>query len=467
VNSEDINKLSVDAVNSAIESVKEYVSTINKRHVFPTKAALDNLSSFDEALPQMSSDANAVIQQLHQFAAPATVATTGGRYFGLVVGGSTPAAMGAAMLTSAWDQVAILEAASPASIYLERIAAKWVLELLALPANSSVGFTTGTSVGNMICLAAARNAQYEKLGVNFDEVGMVSAPPLTIIVSEQAHVTVFKALGLLGFGKNQIIKIPCDKEGRIIPDALPDLGKDSIVCLQAGNVNSGASDYFEQIIAPARAAGAWVHVDGAFGLWACASSRKKQLLTGVEHADSWATDGHKWLNTPYDCGMAICRHPQAVHNVMTTVAPYLTEDNEAPPKDMVPEFSRRARGVEVWAAIKEMGSEGVADLVDRCCFYAGELSKGLKEIGYTILNDVQLNQVVATIGNAEQLQKILSLVQAEGECWFGATFWQGQHAFRLSVSSWATTDKDIKRALESIQKATSVVMAEVVENQPE
>lgn len=460
MNSEDIKKRSVDAVKSATECAYEYVSTINARPVFPTQTELDNLSNFDEGLPQLSSDASAVIRQLHQFAAPATVATTGGRYFGLVVGGSTPAAMGAAMLNAAWDQVAILEAASPAAIYMERVAAKWVLELLALPAGSSVGFTTGTSVGNLVCLAAARNAQYEKLGVNLDEVGMAGAPPLTVIVSEQAHVTVYKALGLLGFGKNQIKKIPCDKEGRILPGTLPHISKDSIVCLQAGNVNSGASDYFEKIIPQAKAAGAWVHVDGAFGLWASASAHKKHLLAGVEHADSWATDGHKWLNTPYDCGMAICRNPQAVHNVMTTIAPYLTEDTEMPPKDMVPEFSRRARGVEVWAAIKEMGSKGVADLIDRCCLHAGTLSKGLKEMGYTILNDVQLNQVVATIGNAEQLHEILSLIQEDGECWFGSTFWQGQHAIRLSVSSWATIDEDIKRTLKAIQKATNKVISE-------
>ncbi|MES9902086.1 MAG: pyridoxal-dependent decarboxylase [Sedimenticola sp.] len=459
MNSEDVKKRTMDAVNSATECVNNYVNTIYERHVFPAETALDSLSNFDEGLPQLSSNASTVIRQLHQFAAPATVATTGGRYFGLVVGGVTPASMGAAMLNAAWDQIAILEAASPAAIYLERIAAKWVLELLALPADSSVGFTTGTSVGNLVCLAAARNAQYEKLGVHLDEVGLAGAPPLRVIVSEQAHVTVYKALGLLGFGKNQIIKILCDKEGRILPDALPHIGKDTIICLQTGNVNSGASDYFEQIIPQANAAGAWVHVDGAFGLWASASAHKKHLLVGVEHADSWATDGHKWLNTPYDCGMAICRNPQAVHNVMTTIAPYLTEDTEMPPKDMVPEFSRRARGIEVWAAIKEMGSSGVADLIDRCCLHAEKLSKGLKEIGYTILNEVQLNQVVATIGNAEQLQEILSLVQEDGECWFGSTYWQEQYAIRLSVSSWATTDEDIKRTLNAIEKATNKIIS--------
>ena len=263
---------------------------------------------------------------------------------------------------------------------------------------------------------------------------------------------------MLGFGKNQITKLPCDKEGRINPDSFPSIGKDTIVCLQAGNVNSGASDSFAEIIPHVKAADAWVHIDGAFGLWASASQVKRHLVAGVEGADSWAVDGHKWLNTPYDCGLAICKDAQNVHNVMTTVAPYLAENTGVPPKDMVPEFSRRARGVEVWAAIKEMGRDGVEDLVDRCCIHAEKLSKGLIDIGYVILNDVQLNQVVATIGTAEEIQDILKLIQEGGECWFGATFWQGRHAIRLSVSSWATTDEDIERTLNAIKSATNEVI---------
>ena len=459
---EDIKKLSINAVNLASEYAKEYVTTIHSRHVFPTQKELDDLSNFNEQLPQGSSDANAVIHQLHKYASPATVATTGGRYFGLVVGGSTPAAMGASILNAAWDQIATLESSSPAAIYLERIAAKWVLELLSLPSESSVGFTTGTSVANLVCLAAARNAQYKKIGIDISKVGMAGVPPLNVVLSEQAHVTVHKALGLLGFGKNQITILPCDKEGRIIANLLPNIGNSTIICLQAGNVNSGGSDPFEEIIPRAKASGAWVHIDGAFGLWASASESKKHLNAGAKGADSWAVDGHKWLNTPYDCGLAICKHPQDVHNVMTTVAPYLTEDAAVPPKDMVPEFSRRARGVEIWAAIKEMGRDGVEDLIDRCCMHAEQLSKGLVDIGYVILNDVQLNQVVATIGTAEQLQDILKLVQSEGDCWFGSTFWQNHHAIRLSVSSWATTDEDIERTLSAIKTATNEVLSKEV-----
>lgn len=459
MNPDDIKKLSADAVSIATECAKEYVSGIHSRRVFPNETSINNLSKFEEALPLSTSDASEVIRQLHEYAAPATVATTGGRYFGLVVGGATPAAMGASMLNAAWDQVAIMESATPAAVYLERLAANWVLQLLTLPAESSVGFTTGSSVANLVCLAAARNTQYEKLGIDIAEVGIAGAPALKVYLSEQAHVTVYKALHLLGFGKSQIIKLTCDAEGRILPKLLPDMGKDSILCLQAGNVNSGASDPFERIIPQVKSTGTWVHVDGAFGLWAAASMNKKHLVVGVQQADSWAVDGHKWLNTPYDCGLAICRHPRAVHKVMTTVAPYLTNSSYIPPKDMVPEFSRRARGVEVWAAIREMGSEGIEDLIDRCCRHARRLATGLKAIGFEILNDVQLNQVVATIGTDLQLQEILASVQENGECWFGATYWRDRQAIRLSVSSWATTDEDIERSLMSIEQSTREILS--------
>jgi len=278
-------------------------------------------------------------------------------------------------------------------------------------------------------------------------------------LSEQAHVTVHKALKLLGFGKNQLIEVPCDKQGRVIADAMPETGEDTIVCLQAGNVNSGASDPFSDIIPRVRDNGGWVHVDGAFGLWAAVSTEKSAQVSGVQLADSWAVDAHKWLNTPYDCGIAICCAPDSVHEVMTTVAPYLTSSNNVPPKDMVPEFSRRARGVEVLAAIKEMGQEGIEDLIDRCCKHAEHLASGLQGMGYEILNEVALNQVVATTGTPEELQEIVTLIQSEGECWFGSTTWQGRHAFRLSVSSWATTESDIERALAAIRRATSQVMA--------
>lgn len=449
---------SLQAVARAAAHGLTYVHGIGQRRVSPSPSAVAALSAFEEPVPEFGMEPVDVIDMLDALASPATTATTGGRFFGLVVGGSVPSSMGAAVLAATWDQVAILEATAPSAVTLERIAAKWVLDLLGLPARSSVGFTTGSSVANLTCLAAARNAQYLKLGVSLPEVGLASAPPLRIVVSEQSHITLHKALGLLGFGERQITRVPCDAEGRMRADALPQLGVNTVLCLQAGNVNSGASDPFDEIIPRAKAADAWVHVDGAFGLWAAASPAKQRQVKGVELADSWAVDAHKWLNTPYDCGLAICCDPQAVHAVMTTQAPYLVSGQHASPKDMVPEFSRRARGVEVWAAIKEMGRDGIAALIDRCCDHSQRLADGLRLIGYDVLNDVVLNQVVASIGTPEQLSRIVACVQAEGECWFGSTVWQGRHALRLSVASWATTTEDIERTLAAIHRATSAVM---------
>ena len=445
----------------AADYAEEYVENIRERRVSPSKQELDGLQHFDDVLPEDGNSAENIITALHEYGSPATVASTGGRYFGLVVGGSTPASMGASVLTTAWDQVAVLESSAPSAIYLERIAAGWLLELLGLQKESSVGFTTGTSVANMVCLAAARNELYRKQGIDLALHGLSGSPPLRIIVSEQAHVTVFKALSLLGIGTSQIVKAPCDKQGRIMADTFPNVDENTIVCLQAGNVNSGGSDPFEEIIPLAKAKGAWVHVDGAFGLWVAVSPNKKHLIKGVELADSWAVDAHKWLNTPYDCGVAICSNAQAVHQVMTTQAPYLTTDLLVPPKDMVPEFSRRARGVEVWAAIQEMGRSGIADLIDRCCAHAQSLSKGLNDLGYDILNDVVMNQVVATIGSDQNIDDILRMVQEEGVCWFGKTVWNGKAAIRLSVASWVTNKDDIVKTLESIKRATNSVMSEV------
>ncbi|MCO1332781.1 aminotransferase class V-fold PLP-dependent enzyme [Microbulbifer sp. OS29] len=452
------NSVSMNALSLAARYAEEYVADIRDRRVSPSRVDLDQLKQFNAELSQAGQSAEDVIDSLHHYGSPATVASTGGRYFGLVVGGATPASMGAAVLNAAWDQVAVLEASAPSAIHLERIAANWVLELLALPLKSSVGFTTGSSMANMVCLAAARNSQYQKLGINLAETGLSGAPALRIIVSEQSHVTVYKALSILGIGTQQLVKAPCDDQGRVRADRFPTIDETTIICLQAGNVNSGSFDPYEEIIPLARAVGAWVHVDGAFGLWAAASPAKFSLTCGVQQADSWAVDAHKWLNTPYDCGLAICRDGHAVHTVMTTQAPYLQAGVQVPPKDMVPEFSRRARGVEVWAAIQEMGPAGIAAMIDRCCTHAQHLCEGLAELGYDILNDVVLNQVVATIGCEDDVQKIVSAIQEEGVCWFGTTVWQGKTAVRLSVSCWATTGEDIALTLASIRRATEKII---------
>lgn len=455
--------LSKNQVLRAVKLAKvlafDYVNHIHERRVYPSKQALLALKHFDETLPETECDPEEILKQLHQYASPATVASTGGRYFGLVVGGTLPASLGASLLAGVWDQVAALENSAPSAIYLERLASQWLLQLLSLPTQSSVGFTTGSSLANLVCLTAARNALYQALNIDLLETGLSNAPALTVYVSEQAHVTVLKALNIIGIGRQQIVSLPCDDQGRILMKNLPDFIPHSIVCLQAGNVNSGASDPFSDLIPLAHQAKCWVHVDGAFGLWAAASTKTQHLVEAVETADSWAVDGHKWLNTPYDCGIAICRHPEAVHQVMATQAPYLSPGLAMPPKDMVPEFSRRARGVEVWAAIKELGQTGIAKLVDRCCLYAQQLATGLEQAGFTILNDVVLNQVVATLENPVHLDQIHKQIEENGICWFGKTHWQGQAAIRLSVSSWVTDSRDIETVIHEIQMVTQKVVS--------
>lgn len=454
----DPTELSCLAVARASAHAIDYIRQLPSRPVSPRSDDIDALELFCSQLPRTGLDPLTIVDQLHSLGSPATMATTGGRFFGLVVGGVTPAAMGAAVLTAAWDQIAIVEATAPSAVHIERLASKWILQLLSLPASCSVGFTTGSSVANLTALAAARDAQYRRLGVSLKATGLAGAPPLRYIVSEQCHITVTKALGLLGIGTDQLERVPCDDEGRIVATKMPSLDSSCVVCLQAGNVNSGASDSFADIVPIAKAAGAWVHVDGAFGLWAAASPSKRLLVAGVEHADSWAVDAHKWLNTPYDCGIAICSDNQSVHSVMTTDAPYLTNGARSEPKDLVPEFSRRARGVEVWATIMELGAEGIAAMIERCCAHAKRLSNGLVEMGYTVLNEVALNVVVATIGTAEDILKIATLVQLEGECWFGTTRWNGRMAIRLSICSWATSESDIERTLAAISRITGRVL---------
>ncbi|MDX7986242.1 aspartate aminotransferase family protein [Xenorhabdus sp. 12] len=454
-----IRDASLSAVKTASKIAYDYVSEIRNQRVYPDAAALSNLQYFDKPLPVAGTHCQQVLEQLHTYGSPATVATTGGRYFGLVVGGSTPAAMGANIITSAWDQIALMESSSPVTNQLEKIAGRWVLELLSLPSDAFVGFVTGTTMAHVSALSTARHYLYQKQGYDITEQGLHNAPELKIVLPEEAHISVLKALRLLGFGRSQCIFVPCDNQGRIIESAVPEFSDNMILVLQAGNVNSGSSDNFHSLIPKAKQAGCWVHVDGAFGLWARASKEKSALVEGVEAADSWAVDAHKWLNTPYDCGMCIVRHKQALRDVMTTSAAYVETQDMWQAKDMLPEFSRRARAVEVWAAIAELGSQGIEVLVERCCRYAKMLAEGLKTLGFTVLNDVVLNQVVACLPDTTLQRAMLQKVQQSGECWFGQTTWQGKEAIRLSVSSWATTEDDIQRSLTAIATAIEEVKA--------
>jgi glutamate/tyrosine decarboxylase-like PLP-dependent enzyme len=331
------------------------------------------------------------------------------------------------------------------------VALRWLVGLFGLPAESGGAFVTGATLANFSALTAARHGVLQRAGWNIEADGLFGAPPITVIVGAEVHPSVIKSLGLLGLGRNRLIKVPVDAQGRMRVEALPDMSGPTIVIAQAGNVNTGAFDPFSEICERAHQAGAWVHVDGAFGLWAATTSSKAQLTTGMVDADSWATDLHKWLNVPYDSGLALVRDPDALRAAMAITAEYLpTSSPFRNPSDFTPELSRRARGVEVWAALRSLGRKGVSELIERNCRQARRFAEGLQAAGYKILNEVVLNQVLVSFGEAETTNRIISEIQNDGTCWCGGTVWQGQTAMRISVSSWATTDADVEKSLEAM-----------------
>ncbi len=427
-----------------------YRRSLANRRVAPSPEAIANLRRFDEPLPAEPTDAGAVIELLDEVGSPATMASAGGRFFGFVVGSSLPATVAASILSAGWDQNAGIVVLSPVAAKLEEVAMRWMLELLGLPAECGVGFVTCATQANFSGLAAARHALLARRGWNVEAQGLFGAPPITVVVSEEVHASILKALALVGLGRERVVRVPVDERGRMRVDALPRLDDHTIVCLQAGDVNTGAFDPAEQIIPIAQAAGAWVHVDGAFGLWAAAAPARSHLLKGFAGADSWATDAHKWLNVPYDSGVVFVRQPEHLHAAMAVNAPYLVIGSEREPEHYTPDFSRRARGIEVWAALRSLGRRGVADLVERTCRQASRFADGLRAAGYAILNDVVINQVLVSFGDAETTRRVVAAIQTDGTCWAGTTVWRGQTAMRISVSSWATTDEDVERSLEAM-----------------
>jgi glutamate/tyrosine decarboxylase-like PLP-dependent enzyme len=382
---------------------------------------------------------------------PATLACAGPRFFGFVIGGSLPGALAANWLAGAWDQNAGLYVTTPGVAFLEVVALRWLVDLFELPAGTGGAFVTGATVANFTALAAARNAVLARVGWNVEAHGLFGAPPITVITGEEAHPTLLKSLGMLGLGRARIVRVGVDGQGRMRADAMPQISGPTILCLQAGNVNTGAFDPFEALIASARAAGAWVHVDGAFGLWAKASSELKPLARGLERADSWATDAHKWLNVPYDSGLAFVRDANALKAAMAITAEYLpTETQERNPSDFTPELSRRARGVEVWMALRSLGRAGLAELFERNCRQARRFAAAFTQAGYEVLNDVVLNQVLVGFGTPARTRRVIAAIQEEGTCWCGGTVWQGHTAMRVSICCWATTDADVEASLAAI-----------------
>jgi glutamate/tyrosine decarboxylase-like PLP-dependent enzyme len=440
--------IKANLLKMAAERSINYLEALPQRKVVPAAGALARLEELDTPLPAEPTDPEKVLTLLDEIGSPATIASTGGRYFGFVTGGTLPAALAANWLAGAWDQPADMVSASPIGVKVEEVAGRWLLELLSLPAEAGVGFVTGATMANFAGLAAARHAILDKLGWDVEARGLFGAPEVEVVVGDEVHVSVLKALSLLGFGRDRVIRVPVDGQGRLRVEVLPKLSERSLICLQAGNVNTGAFDPAAEICAAARRAGAWVHVDGAFGLWAAVAPARAPLTAGFEGADSWAVDAHKWLNVPYDSGIVICRHEEDLRAAMSYNAAYLTLGEEREPGFYTPEMSRRARGIEVWAALLSLGRSGLADLIEKSCRHAARFADGLAAAGYSILNEVGLNQVLVSFGSGETTRQVIAALQEDGTCWCNGTLWQGHAAMRISVSCWATTEEDVEQSLE-------------------
>ena len=444
------------------EQISSYRETVADQPVAPPVDADKLRAALGGPLPLDGCDPSTVIDELVAAAEPALVATTGPRYFGFVVGGALDAATCADLLAVGWDQPAFNLVTSPPGAIVEEIAGGWLKDVLGLPPSASFGLVTGGQGANTVALAAARHHVLAEAGWDVEHLGLAGAPPIRVVAGDERHATIDRSLRLLGIGAGAVRPVAADRNGAMdigaLATALGDGGDGpTIVCLQAGNVNSGACDDLEAGCQLAHDHGAWVHVDGAFGLWAAASPSTRHLVSGLERADSWATDGHKWLNVPYDSGYVFCAHPQAHLASMSFTAAYLVghgTGSTRAPSDYVPESSRRSRGFATWAALRELGRSGVADLVDRCCALARRFADSLGALeGVTIANDVVLNQVLVGFGDDDRTDRVIEAVQRDGTCWMGGTTWHGQRLMRISVSSWATTETDVDRSVEAIRRA--------------
>ena len=432
-----------------------YIEDAPRRRVAPLASAVARLSELGGPLPDGPMSPENVVALIDGIGSPGTVATAGGRYFGFVTGGAVPASVAASIMAAAWDQNASLRVMSPAAAAFEDVALEWVRDLLGLPAGCGAALVTGATMANLTGLAAARHALLERAGWDVESDGLFGAPPLTVVAGDEVHVSLLKALQVLGLGRTRVHRVPADAQGRLRADMLPALDERTIVCLQAGNVNSGAFDPAAEVCRQARDAGAWVHVDGAFGLWAAASPRYRHLVSGFADADSWATDAHKWPNVGYDCGGAFVRHAPALRATMGMSSAYVEPAAEREPSQYTPEMSRRARGIELWATLRSLGRSGLAALIDGTCRHARRFADGLREHGFEILNDVIINQVLVSFGSAELTRAVIKRIQDDGACWCGGTEWHGRVAMRISVSSWVTTSADVETSLAAVARAAA------------
>jgi glutamate/tyrosine decarboxylase-like PLP-dependent enzyme len=445
-------------LNRAHKHAADFLRGLPERHVGARASREELLRLLDAPLSERGEDPGRVLDVLAAAADRGAIGSAGPRYFGFVIGGSLPVALAADWMTSAWDQNTGIYAVSPFASVVEEVARPWLLDLFGLPPESGLGFVTGCQMANFTCLAAARHGVLRKAGWEVEENGLYGAPRVNIVIGAEAHVTIHVALRMLGFGTRGVHLVSTDGQGRMRADdlrrVLSTVEGPTVVCAQAGNVNTGSFDPLREIAGLTRERGAWLHVDSAFGLWAAVSREKRALLDGAELADSWATDGHKWLNVPYDCGIAIVRDAAAQRASMTASAAYLqqTQGAERDNFDWAPEFSRRARGVTVYAALRALGRKGIADIIDRSCARARQMADLLRrDSRVRILTDVVLNQVLLRFGNSDELtRRTIANVQAEGTCWLGGTTWHGLAAMRISFSSWATGEEDVERSAAAI-----------------
>ncbi len=437
----------MNIINDFAEIASNYISESKNNPVYPSGESLKRMHELIEPLPENPMDASEVLSLLNAKGSRATVKSTGGRYFGFVCGGSLPAAMSAKLLATVWDQNAGLSVMSPIAALLEEISSDWLLNIFGLPASTAVGFVTGATMANFTALAAARHSLLKKAGWDAEGQGLFGAPEITVITGDEVHVSLLKALNLVGFGRERIILVPSDNQGRIMAEKIPQFKGPTVLCLQAGNVNTGAFDPIEEICRNVNRENTWIHIDGAFGLWAGVSEKLRPLVRGIELADSIGTDAHKWLNVPYDSGLVFVRDKRALLTALSASAAYLPEISQREPFQLVPDMSRQARGVPIWAALKSLGRKGLSDMIESNCRHARNFADGLAKAGFTILNDVVLNQVLVSFGDSATTLGIIKRIQEEGTCWCGGTNWQGKTAMRISVSSWATTDEDVTLSL--------------------
>jgi glutamate/tyrosine decarboxylase-like PLP-dependent enzyme len=439
-----------DLLSLAADRAQRYVREVAGRRVSPAKASIAALEKLHEKFSESPGDPAEILATLDEIGSPNTTASTGGRYFGFVIGGMLPAAMAASWLATAWNQNVAMRTMSPIAAELEEVVLRWVCEALTLPADCAGGFVTCATAANFTALVTARQALLSRKGWDVTADGMFGAPTIDVVVGAEVHVSISKALSLAGFGCKRVTTVEADGQGRMRVDKLPRLTDQTIVCIQAGNVNTGAFDPAAEICRAAKEQGAWVHVDGAFGLWARASKEYDHLTRGYDQADSWATDAHKWPNVGYDSGLVLVRDRDALRTSMGMSAAYLVPGSRREPVYHVPDSSRRARAVEFWAALKSLGRSGLRDLIERTCSHAQRFAEGLRAAGFEVLNDVVINQVLVSFGSPETTREVIRLVQEDGTCWCGGTVWQGKTAMRISVSSWATTESDVDRSLEAI-----------------